>query len=127
VRKNLLALSREEFLKRVMELEREESKHPLRWFYISFAGPKFLGAVIVRGRGPSTALRESHRLKINPGGEAVAFACGFVRSELGDALCNPASQAAQALRPANRFQIVEAIGFGFELFDYVYQVHGSLT
>jgi len=51
----------------------EESKLPKRWFYISFAGPKFLGAVFVEAQGPATVTRRTHELGINPGGEALTI------------------------------------------------------
>lgn len=44
------------------------------WYYTSFAGEKgFLGATIVLACGPVTAILESHRLGINPGGEAMTI------------------------------------------------------
>jgi len=45
------------------------------WHYISFADDTgFLGAVVVRGSDLVDAVKEAHRLKINPGGEALGGA-----------------------------------------------------
>lgn len=49
------------------------------WWWLSFADPtqpsgrQFLGAVLVRAASLEEATREAWRLKINPGGEIMAF------------------------------------------------------
>jgi hypothetical protein len=52
----------------------EESGKPLRWFYLSFADERFLGAAIVEAPGELHAIEITHRLGINPGGEVAVFA-----------------------------------------------------
>lgn len=63
---------------RIASLLEEESTHPLRWWYLSFAEPgKFLGAVIVQERGFTSAMQKAHRLAINPGGEVMTHEIGL--------------------------------------------------
>jgi hypothetical protein len=42
---------------------------PTGWFYLSFAEETFKGACIVKAATFLEAVREAHRLKINPGGQ----------------------------------------------------------
>lgn len=46
----------------------EEKNGAFGWHYLSFASETFLGAVIVKAFGMTTAIRRSHELGINPGG-----------------------------------------------------------
>jgi hypothetical protein len=57
---------------RVAELLAEESREPMRWWYLSFADDVFLGAAVVEARGMTGAVMRAHALGINPGGQ-VAF------------------------------------------------------
>jgi hypothetical protein len=61
---------------RVAAIVKEESTQPARWFYVSFAGEQFLGAPIILGQGPATALQRTRDLGINPGGEAAMTEIG---------------------------------------------------
>ena len=63
-----MALTPEQFEERKRQLIEEERKNPPGWWYLSFANDSgFLGAAIVQGQGPATAIDRSWRLKINPG------------------------------------------------------------
>lgn len=54
-----------------------EADQPLQWWYLSFVKDgHFAGAAIVRGRGVTSAMMESHRLRLNPGGEIMSFPVG---------------------------------------------------
>jgi hypothetical protein len=62
---------------RIAELLLEEASEPEQWWYLSFVkDDKFAGAAIVRGRGITSAVQRSHRLRLNPGGEVMAFPVG---------------------------------------------------
>lgn len=55
----------------------EESTKPMRWWYLSFAAPgEFRGGVIVQERGFTLALRKTHALGINPGGQVASIEIG---------------------------------------------------
>lgn len=41
------------------------------WWYLSFADEKFNGGCIVEASGMIDAVKEAHRLKINPGGQVA--------------------------------------------------------
>ena len=56
-----------------------------QWFYISFADNGFLGACIVRAPFPAAAPIVAHRLRCNPGGEALTVS---VPEEFED-ICTP--------------------------------------
>lgn len=64
---------------RLAELEAEEAKHPEVLWCLSFADPErpkgtqWLGNCLVRARGMTGAIRESHRLGCNPGGQVMAI------------------------------------------------------
>jgi hypothetical protein len=64
-----------EFVKRVAELQEEESRAPEGWWWLSFCnaelleGRRFLGACIVKGRGILSASSAARALGCNPGGE----------------------------------------------------------
>ncbi len=59
---------------RLAAAEAEEAKHPLCWWYLSFAEPeRFLGGCFVQARGLISALRRATALGINPGGEVAAL------------------------------------------------------
>ncbi len=63
-----------EWHRRVEALLIEEARQPMGLWYLSFAEPgKFNGGVFVEARGHTSALRESHRLGINPGGQVLHF------------------------------------------------------
>ena len=63
-----------EWKARRAQLLTDELGQPLRWFYISFADDdSFRGAVIVKAPGEAHAIQASHRLGINPGGQAAIF------------------------------------------------------
>ena len=51
----------------------EEQKKPFGWWYTSFVNGVFLGGCIVEAQGPATALRQTHKLGINPGGETMTW------------------------------------------------------
>lgn len=51
----------------------DESQQPLRWFWLSFAEGRFLGAAIVQAQGAMHAIEKAHRLGINPGGEVASW------------------------------------------------------
>lgn len=52
----------------VAKMLQEESRQPLRWWYVSFVGEAgFIGGAMVQARGPTLALRRTHELRINPG------------------------------------------------------------
>lgn len=55
----------------------DEASQPEQWWYLSFATKEkgWLGAVIVKARGMTTAIQLSHRMGINPGGEVGAQLC----------------------------------------------------
>jgi hypothetical protein len=59
-----------EWKERVAAHLAEEAVSPVALWYLSFAEPgRFLGGVMIEARGLTSALIESHRLGINPGGE----------------------------------------------------------
>lgn len=61
---------------RKQEMLAAEMEQPLRWMYLSFADDSrggFLGAVIIKAHGIGDASVQTHNLKINPGGELLAF------------------------------------------------------
>ena len=73
-------MTREELLERERQLIAAEIDNPPGWWYLSFATvqtddepSRFLGACIVQGQGPTTALDRSRRLRINPGGEVLTM------------------------------------------------------
>jgi len=54
---------------------------PKPWWYISFASESgFLGAVQVQAETQERAIIQSHKLRINPGGEAMV--CGPLPGEI---------------------------------------------
>jgi hypothetical protein len=58
---------------RVAQILAEEASQPEGWWWLSFADAgEFRGVAIVRGRGIGTAVVESRRLQLNPGGRVVA-------------------------------------------------------
>lgn len=60
-----------EWKQHVAELLEQERKQPLGWWYISFAGEtEFLGGVVIEAHGFTDAIAKTHRLGINPGGQA---------------------------------------------------------
>lgn len=65
--------TREEFEQRVRDVRalEEEQATEEAWWLLVFVGEEeaFLGATIVRALGMMHAVEESHRLKLNPGGE----------------------------------------------------------
>jgi hypothetical protein len=58
---------------RIVEALEAEYTEPLRWFYCSFAGEHFNGAVIIQAHGVADCSLRAHRKKINPGGELAAW------------------------------------------------------
>ena len=63
-------MNQEQFNARVTELMLEEMKNPLRWWYLSFADEQaFRGAVLIQAKGPTTALKRCHDLKLSPRGQ----------------------------------------------------------
>lgn len=61
-----------EWKARIARMLADEEGQPMRWWFLSFAAPgKSLGAVLVEARGPTSALRLTHRLGINPGGQVM--------------------------------------------------------
>ncbi len=50
-----------------------EASQPLTWWYLSFADTDgWRGGCVVRARGMASAIRRTHELGINPGGEVRA-------------------------------------------------------
>jgi hypothetical protein len=63
----------DELARRKRELIAEESKKPHGWWYLSFADDTgVLGAAIVLGQGPVTAIDRAFRLGLNPGDCEIA-------------------------------------------------------
>ena len=68
----------DERLKRVRKFLATEASQPLTVWWLSFADPdleddqQFLGACLVKAKGPAGAVRVSHELGINPGGQVEA-------------------------------------------------------
>ncbi len=61
-----------EWKRKIVRMLAEEAKLPLSGWYMSFAEPgKFLGGCYLEARGPASALRLSHELGINPGGQVM--------------------------------------------------------
>ncbi len=60
----------------ISSLLADESKQPLCWWWLSFAEDGFRGAAITQERGPTLALRKTHRLRINPGVEVATWNLG---------------------------------------------------
>ena len=59
---------------RIAKLLKEESAQPQKWWWLSFADETgFLGAVVTRAHGITTAIMKTHSLGINPGGEVAGF------------------------------------------------------
>jgi hypothetical protein len=79
---------------RIEQLARQESKNPLRRYYLSFADDDaggFLGVAIVEARGPTLAIMRCNSLGINPGGEVLIIAMPTpVLPELMNRLLNKA-------------------------------------
>jgi hypothetical protein len=62
------------FFDRVSTLIEEEQFQPEHFYYLSFAGATFNGAVVVKAHGPADALLKVHALHISPGGEVLSVA-----------------------------------------------------
>ncbi len=63
-----------EWKRKIASMLAEEAKQPLGGYYLSFAEPgKFLGGVYLEAHGPTSALRLTHELGINPGGEVMTY------------------------------------------------------
>ena len=60
---------------RIQQVLLAEQSNPEGWWWLSFASAsdKFLGACLVRARGPATAAREAHLHNCNPGGEVCSI------------------------------------------------------
>lgn len=71
---------RERSIRIAQALADEAATGTMGWWWLSFAdaslprGEQFLGGCVVRAMGMGTAVRESHRLGINPGGEVRGMA-----------------------------------------------------
>lgn len=51
----------------------DEAKNPLQYLFLSFVSDHiFLGGIIVKTHGLAHAIRDTHRMGINPGGEVLA-------------------------------------------------------
>jgi hypothetical protein len=61
-----------EWQARYAQLLTDELSQPLRWFYLSFADEQFLGAALVEAQGFAHAIKLTHKLGINPGGEVLS-------------------------------------------------------
>jgi hypothetical protein len=57
----------------LIEEERQQTKGATSFWYLSYAGPSFLGGVIVRAFGFVHACQRARDLNINPGGEIRGF------------------------------------------------------
>ena len=57
---------------RAVKIEAEKQTPEMLW-YLSFAKGEFLGGAVVRAHGIFTALARCKELKINPGGEVMAW------------------------------------------------------
>lgn len=62
-----------EWAQRLHTLAQAELAQPERLFYISYAGRKFIGAVILRAYGPTTAFIKTKRLGITPHGQSLTI------------------------------------------------------
>jgi hypothetical protein len=69
-------MSTKQFRERVATVLRSELDEPERWHYISFAGEKFLGVVIIKGHGITDATMKCNLLGINPGGQVMTAVAG---------------------------------------------------
>lgn len=65
-------LSNAEFNARLTEAYGKEQAEPIKWFYLSFAKDRFLGAVVIEAHGIVDVLSRCLILDINPGGAVVA-------------------------------------------------------
>ena len=66
-------MNQQQFRERVQTLITEEMSQPEGWFYLSFVDDTgFLGIIVVKAHGPTTALKRAHELQINPGGQVMA-------------------------------------------------------
>lgn len=76
-------------LKRLVALAEADAEiSELRWHWLSFADDNgWLGCAVVQARGFPMAVIESHRLKINPGGEVQGLEIPFT-VDPPEALCN---------------------------------------
>jgi hypothetical protein len=54
----------------LLESEQQEAE---AWWLLSFTDDHHLGTAIVKGRGVVSAVAETHRLKVNPGGSVLAI------------------------------------------------------
>lgn len=67
---------------RFAQIFAQESREPLEWYWLSFCDPhkpegeQFLGVCIVCAHGPMSAVKTTHHLKINPGGEVRIYTIG---------------------------------------------------
>lgn len=62
---------------RVALMLAEEATQPEEWWFMSFVKDgKFAGACVIRARGVASAMRNSHALGCNPGGEIMYFPVG---------------------------------------------------
>lgn len=67
-----MTLSDTEVQHALVQRLKDESRKPENWYWMSFADEsRFLGAIIIRARGPITANQLAWARNINPGGEAL--------------------------------------------------------
>lgn len=57
--------------KELIDAEKKTSGGKTSVYYLSFADVEFLGAVWTRAIGPMSAIRRTHELGINPGGQVM--------------------------------------------------------
>lgn len=63
----------EQYQERIAKLLAAEARTPECWYLLSFVDESgFLGATVLRAQGMLTAIRQAHKLGINPGGEVMA-------------------------------------------------------
>ncbi len=67
-------MSESERVSRITLALLHDLKKPEEWWWLSFAGDdgRWLGVAVVRATGMSWAIRRTHELGINPGGEVRA-------------------------------------------------------
>lgn len=69
--------SLDERIAMLIEQEQQEGKEQILW--MSFCdtskpkGEQFLGVIITKALGPVHALKKTHQMKINPGGEVMSY------------------------------------------------------
>lgn len=65
-----------EFRNRVNQMLAEDRKHPMAWWYLSFADTDgWRGGAFIKAHGPTEALYIAKRRGVSPGGEVCCVKC----------------------------------------------------